>query len=72
MKCTIICKNSISIGDNVLTSWDTLIMDSDQHTIIKLMDEENKNYDGVIQIGNDVWISSEVTILKNIMLVEVV
>ena len=64
-KCTIICRNSISFGDNVLTSWDTLIMDSDQHTIIKLMGKENKNYDGSIQIGNDVWISSKVTILKN-------
>lgn len=64
-KCTIICRNSISIGDDVLTSWDTLIMDSDQHTITNTKSAENINYDGAIQIGDHVWISSKVSILKN-------
>ena len=64
-KCTIICRNNISFGQDVLVSWDTLIMDSDQHTIFNINSIEDRNYDGSIQIGNHIWISSKVTILKN-------
>lgn len=62
-KCTIICRNSISFGQDVLVSWNTLFMDSDQHS---LMDNDGKllNYDDSIKIGNHVWTSSNVTILK--------
>lgn len=33
-KCQIICKKKVSFGDNVLVSWDSLIMDSDFHALL--------------------------------------
>ena len=62
-KCTIICRNNIQFKKDVLVSWNTLIMDSDQHTLLN----ENGigiNFDDSIVIGNHVWISCNVTILK--------
>lgn len=64
-KCTIICRNNISFGEDVLVSWDTLFMDSDQHTITDNKNIETSNYDGTIKIGNHVWIASKVSVLKN-------
>lgn len=64
-KCTIICRNNISFGDDNLISWDTLIMDSDQHILRSGSKNGSINYDGKIKIGNHVWISSNVNVLKN-------
>lgn len=61
---SLICLKSISLGDNTLISWDTIIMDSDFHYIY---DSNNKNdalRDKEIMIGNNVWIGCRVTILK--------
>lgn len=62
-KSNIICSNKVSIGDNCLVSWDTLLMDSDSHTIYTK--NKNKNIDEPIIIGKHVWIGSKVTILKH-------
>lgn len=57
------CKKNITIGDNCLFSWDSLIMDSDVHQI---KDKDNKciNGDQDIYIGNNVWMGCRCTILK--------
>ena len=62
-KGTVICRKRISFGDGVLISWDTLIMDTDYHTIT---DSEGNvlNDDKPIEIGNDVWVGCRATVLK--------
>ncbi len=63
-RCTIVCRNKINFGIDTLVSWDTLFMDSDQHTLLS-KESLPTNPDTSIEIGNHVWISSKVTILKN-------
>ncbi len=60
---SIICNKKIVFGDDVLISWDVLIMDSDLH---KIMASNNliKNPPREIIIGNHCWISCRSTILK--------
>lgn len=57
------CYKSISIGDDVLISWDCLIMDSDTHPIWGECNEII-NYGRNVFIGNHVWIGCRSTILK--------
>lgn len=61
----IICNKNIDIKDNVLISWDTLIMDTDFHQTINLEDNTTSNIAGNISIGSNVWIGARCTILKN-------
>lgn len=59
----IVCRKHITIGTDVLISWNCSIMDSDGHEIINKENElVNKNEE--IIIGDHVWIGSTVTILK--------
>lgn len=60
---SLICRHKITLGSNVLISWDTLIMDSDHHLIFNA---GNKllNPDAPVQIGNNVWIGCRSTLLK--------
>ncbi|WP_212667546.1 acyltransferase [Gottfriedia acidiceleris] len=60
---SIVCFKQISIGHDVLMSWETLIMDTDFH-IIKNHKDEIINNDKEIIIGNKVWIGCRCTILK--------
>lgn len=65
-KCTIVCRKGIEFkGDNLL-SWDTLIMDTDAHTIINA--DGKKNNDSKIVIGEHVWISAQSKILAGTIL----
>lgn len=59
----VICNKRIVFGDNVLISWDTLIMDTDFHNIY---DEGGNiiNPDKEVVIGNKVWVGCRTTILK--------
>lgn len=60
----IICKEYIKIGENCAISWDCMIMDTDFHNIIH---EGCKNKETKpINIGNNVWIGSKVSILKGV------
>lgn len=59
---TLLCKKSISIGNNVMTGWNILISDGDGHSIIKEKEIINPPRD--IVIGNHVWIGSNSTLLK--------
>ena len=59
----IISHKQISFGNNCLISWNTLFMDTDFHPII---DYENnrKNHNKPIIIGNSVWVGAKATLLK--------
>ena len=64
-KSTIICFNSISIGSDVLLSWDILLMDNDFHEMENsLTGEINFNITKPIVIGRNTWIGTRSLILK--------
>ena len=58
------CSKKISIGDNNILSFETIIMDSDQH-IIYNNNGDCINKDKEIIIGDNVWIGARSFILKN-------
>jgi acetyltransferase-like isoleucine patch superfamily enzyme len=62
-KSEICCAKSITIGKDVLFSWDVLLMDTDSHPIrnreLQIINNEKE-----IEIGNNVWIGCRSTILK--------
>lgn len=61
---TIICYKKIKFGQNVLISWDNLIMDTDFHKVKSMESNEILNQDKEIEIKNNVWIGCRNTILK--------
>jgi len=61
---TIICKKKIVIGDNVLTSWNTLVMDTDFHNVVDTSTGIVNNRAKEIFIGNNVWIGTRAVVLK--------
>ena len=58
----IICSNGISFGNDVLISWDVLIMDKDYHKVI--YDNHDSEVSKGIIIGNHVWIGCKSNVLK--------
>ncbi len=54
---------SISFGDDCLLSWDTLVMDTDFHSIKNELNEQI-NSPAPIKVGNNVWIGCRCLILK--------
>ena len=52
----------IALGENVMLSWDDLVMDSDFHPIREGAME--KSVSRPIMIGDDVWVGCRTTILK--------
>ena len=63
-KITIICFRRIEFGDNVLTSWDNLIMDTDFHRITELEKNTDSEIEKDVIVGNHVWIGCRATLLK--------
>jgi acetyltransferase-like isoleucine patch superfamily enzyme len=61
---TIVCKEQITLGKNVLTSWNTLIMDTDFHQSINLQSGELSVESKPVIIGDNVWIGTRAVILK--------
>ena len=63
-RSTIFCNHNIVFGENVLVSWDVLIMDTDGGH--RILDSKSLviNDDRSIEIGNHVWIGCRSTILK--------
>ena len=59
---SLVCFKRITIGDDVLISWDTLIMDTDFHQMVR--DGETKPKEKDVVFGNHVWIGCRTTILK--------
>jgi acetyltransferase-like isoleucine patch superfamily enzyme len=60
---SIICSYKIDIGSNVQFSWNSLVMDSDAHSIYNEK-KEMINVPRPISIGNKVWIAANCTVLK--------
>lgn len=55
---TFICQESLEIGDRCSVSWDSLVMDSDFHSI------NGEPANSPVVIGDDVWVGCRATILK--------
>lgn len=66
---SIIASKSISFGDDVQLSWNSLIMDSDAH---KIFDEDGNwmNPPCEIRIGNKVWIAACTSVLKGTIIAD--
>ena len=64
---TILASNKIKFGADCLVSWDTLIMDTDAHSIY-LLENDSKpiNPSKPIIVGDKVWIGARATILKGV------
>lgn len=67
---TFICFNKITIEDSCAISWDTLITDTDFHSVENT--ETHKVYPayGEIHIGKGVWIGTRSVVLKNTFIPE--
>lgn len=63
-ECSIICYNRIVIGDNVVVSWNTTIIDTDLHKVENVITKEIYEESREIIIGNNVWIGMGSIILK--------
>ena len=61
---TIVCFRRITIGDDVTTSWNTLVMDTDFHHLIDTKSGEVKPCTKEIIIGSGVWLCTRSVILK--------
>ncbi len=62
---TIICFNSITIGEDVLFSWEILVMDTDFHqTLNTIQNKVNLNISKPITIGKNSWVGLRCLILK--------
>ncbi|MCI8376147.1 MAG: hypothetical protein HFI29_12045 [Lachnospiraceae bacterium] len=59
----IVCNKNITFGDNCMISWDCTFLDTDFHKIVD-SEGQQRNIDESIQIGDHVWICSEVLVLK--------
>jgi len=60
----IICSKKISIDDDVMIAWQSIIMDTDQHYIYD-KDDNHINKNREIVIGKNVWVGARSLILKN-------
>lgn len=61
---TLVAQKRIVIGDNVTTSWNTLVMDTDWHHIIDVNTGDIKPKSKEIFIGNNVWLCTRSVVLK--------
>lgn len=61
----ILCKHTISFGDETVIGWDCIFMDDDNHVVVN-KSGINKTKSKDIQIGNRVWFGMNCTILKGI------
>ena len=59
-KSEIVCFDNIEIGDNVLVSWDSIIMDTDFHQL------DDGSRTSPITIEDSVWIGMRSAILKGV------
>lgn len=63
-KGTIVCAKHISIGKNMLMSWDTLIMDTDWHSLQDTKTSNTFTSEKDILIGDNIWMGMRSVILK--------
>ena len=67
---TIVCAKEIKFDDDVLTPWDTLIMDTDFHQTINLGNNRLSIKEKSIFIGKNVWIGTRAVILKGSLIAD--
>jgi acetyltransferase-like isoleucine patch superfamily enzyme len=61
----IVAQNSIHVGNDVLISWDVLIIDTDAHRIYDAVGN-HVNASMPIRIGNSVWLGCRALVLKGV------
>ena len=61
---TLVSQKRIIIGNNVTTSWNTLVMDTDWHHIINLETKEVNSKTKEIIIGDNCWLCTRSIVLK--------
>lgn len=66
----IICRHEIEFGENVLVSWETLITDTDHHSVFDSSTENRINHNKKVTISDNCWIGARTTILKGVILPE--
>lgn len=66
-RTSVICLNSIEIGENCAISWDVLIIDSDIHSLYEGSHTANEGDSArPIKIGDRVWIGAGAKIMKGV------
>ena len=65
---TIVCGDRITIGNNTVISWDTLIIDTDFHYVMDLETGKTKPMHRPISIGENTWLCAGSKILKGSVL----
>jgi acetyltransferase-like isoleucine patch superfamily enzyme len=65
----IVAQHSVHIGDDVLISWDVLIIDTDAHAIYDATGQEI-NPPLPIRIGNSVWLGCRALVLKGVRIAD--
>lgn len=63
-RATILCRESITIGDNCAISWDVTLVDDDLHEYE--IGGEQQPSSAPIRIGNNVWVGHGVSIKKGV------
>lgn len=58
------CVDSIKFGSNIVTSWDTLVMDTDWHEVINTESGVPSPCTKPVEIGDGVWIGTRAVVLK--------
>lgn len=61
---TIICEKQMSIGNDCMFAWESVVMDTDQHLIFDQAGDQINIVDRVA-IGNNVWLGARCFVLKN-------
>ena len=61
----IVAFRSITVGNNFLGSWECQVFDTDFHFIENISDGTIRDNNAPVIIGNNVWLGSRVTVLKN-------
>lgn len=60
----LVCNRQMTFGNDDLLSWNCLLMDTDQHTVVDGNTGEKVNQDKPILIGNHVWMGCNTTVMK--------
>ena len=61
---TLICGDRITIGDNTVISWETLIIDTDFHYVLNIEQGKTHPMRRPIEIGKEAWLCTGSKVLK--------
>ncbi len=63
--CTIYCRKEIRFGDYNRVGWNCQFLDTDLHCVYNINTNRISNPIGKVNLGNNVWIASGCSIMKN-------